>query len=141
MTAQPIPTMAAAESSAPATSGRPPGPRNSGTQARAKTRHSTAIGMFSANTACHGNRASSAPPSSGPSACPPAATAVQIPIARGRSRSENTRVSTASVAGTTHAPPTPMPALATISCTGSPAVTASTENPAKSASPASHIAR
>jgi hypothetical protein len=107
----------AAAISAPTTSQGPsPSPFDSGSSSRPTGRLTSISGMFTRNTEPHQKCSSRNPPSSGPTAAPTAATALQMPMASARSRrSGKTWRRIDSVAGMIIAPPTPSSARATIS--------------------------
>ncbi len=103
--------------SAPTTSQGPrPSPFDSGSSSRPTGRLTSISGMLTRKTEPHQKCSSRKPPSSGPTAAPTAATALQMPMAIARSRrSGKTCRRIDSVAGMIIAPPTPSSARATIS--------------------------
>ena len=124
--------------SAPARSGRSAaGLFDSGTNRSPNARPSAAMGTLIRNTDPHQKRASSRPPTIGPSAMPSPVVAAHRPIARWRSfASRNMVVMMESVAGMSMAPPMPMLARAAISMSTEPENAAQIEPAAKATRPA-----
>ncbi len=103
--------------SAPSRSQGPlPSPFDSGSSRRPTGRLTSISGMLTRKTEPHQKCSSRKPPSSGPTAAPTAATALQMPMASARSRrSGKTCRRMDSVAGMIMAPPTPSSARAAMS--------------------------
>ncbi len=129
------PKRPAAAISAPTTSQGPrPSPFDSGSSSRPTGRLTSISGMLTRKTEPHQKCSRRNPPSSGPTAAPTAATALQMPMASARSRrSGKTWRRIDSVAGMIIAPPTPSSARAMIRTWALSARAASAEATPKSA--------
>src|SRR5919106_2220298 len=112
-------TSPATDSSTPPGSSRPGfGSRDSGTSHRTNATPIAITGMLMRNTEPHQNDSSSRPPTTGPITTASPTEAVQMPIALPRSSGSKTLLMIDNVEGITAAPPMPISARATISCSG-----------------------
>ena len=99
------------------------------------------IGTLIRKTEPHQKCSSRKPPSNGPRATAPPTAAAQMPMALPRSSGGKITVMIDSVTGSTEAPPMPISARATISCSGVCAKALSREAAANSTSPMIRILR
>ncbi len=138
----PSPT-ADTDMSSPTRSRRPGrGSEESGTRTRPASSARAAIGTFTRKIDPHQKCSSSRPPVTGPAATARPVTPDQMPIARARSRmSVKTLMMMASVAGKMRAAPTPMKALAPISCSALCESAARTDVSANTTSPSCRARR
>ncbi len=141
LTPSTTPNSPAAAISAPTTSQGPvPSPFDSGSSSRPTGRLTSINGMLTRKTEPHQKCSRRKPPSSGPTAAPTAATALQMPMASARSRrSGKTCRRIDKVAGMIIAPPTPSSARAAMSTWALSARAAMAEATPNSAYPRSRI--